>query len=382
MDRKIEKKKWGWRRMLSVVGTVALLILGIYAVLASNTSAVKVEGKRISVAAVSQGDFQEIIPASGTVEPLKTVMVDATEGGRVEEIFAEDGDLVEKGQPLVRLSNTGLMLDFMNRETQIIEQINNLRSTRIQLQQNQRQTQDQLLDIENQLNLIQRQHQADAKMAEKEMISDIEYYNSQTNYEHLKKKKALTELRVREDELYRSKQMERIDRSIELMERNLDAIRKNLESLVIKAPMSGQLNSFDPEIGETRAKGQNMGRIDQTEAFKLTALVDQYYLNRIKIGQRADFEYGGRSYSVTVKKVSPTIVGSQFEIELEFGDQVPGNLTRGQQFQLRISLSATTQAVLIPRGSFYQSTGGKWVFVIDEQGYGTRRPIKLGRPKS
>ncbi|MCB0738224.1 MAG: efflux RND transporter periplasmic adaptor subunit, partial [Bacteroidetes bacterium] len=216
-------------------------------------------------------------------------------------------------------------------------------------------------------------------MAKKEMISEIEYFNSKTNYQYLKKKHALTQLRVQEDQLYRQTQLNRIDQSIELMERNLEAIRANLDNLVVKAPMDGQLNSFDHEEGESKVKGSSLGRIDQLGEFKITAMVDQYYLNRIKVGQKATFAYGDKDFELTIAKVSPTVTGSQFEVELHFTEQVPANLTRGQLFQLKISLSAVSESVLIPKGGFYQSTGGTWVFVIDTDGNGHKRNIKLGR---
>lgn len=379
MDRKIEKKKYPPKRIATLAVIFGVAFGLVYMLLSAKETAHKVEAERVTIKSVKYGDFQEIIPASGTVEPLKTIMINATEGGRVDEVFVDDGAMVKEDQPLARLSNSSLMLDFMNRETQIIEQINNLRNTRISLQQNQRNTQDQLLDIESELLRTKRQYEADTILSNNEVISEIDYFNSKTQYEYLQKKYQLTKLRVAEDNKYRLRQMNQIDASIDLMNRNLEAIRKNLESLVVKAPMDGQLNSFDLEIGENRLKGQSIGRVDQIDSFKVTALLDQYYLNRVKIGQRAAFDYGGASYTVSISKVSPTVVGTQFEIEMAFENHMPKNLTRGQQFQLRISLSALTQAVLVPKGSFYQSTGGAWIYVLNKDMVGEKRTIKLGR---
>lgn len=379
MDRKIEKKKYPPKRIATLVMVFSLTFALVYMLLSAKETAHKVEADRVSIKSVVFGDFQEMIPASGTVEPLKTIMINASEGGRVDEVFVDDGATVEKDQPLAKLSNSGLMLDFMNRETQIIEQINNLRNTRISLQQNQRNTQDQLLDIESELVKVKRQYEADTVLSNNEVISEIDYFKSKTQYEYLQKKYGLTQLRVAEDNKYRMKQMRQIDASIDLMNRNLEAIRKNLESLVVKAPMDGQLNSFNLEIGENRLKGQNIGRVDQIDSFKVTAFLDQYYLNRVKIGQKAAFDYGGSLYTVAINKVSPTVVGTQFEIEMAFENRMPKNLTRGQQFQMRISLSALTQTVLVPKGSFYQSTGGAWIYVLNKEMVAEKRPIKLGR---
>jgi HlyD family secretion protein len=342
----------------------------------------KVELSRIQLAKVELSDFNESIPVSGSVEPLKTVMINALEGGRVEEIYFEEGAMVKAGDRLLKLSNTALSLDFMNRETQIIEQINNLRNTRIALQQNQRQNEDQLITFENQLKLIERQFLADTMLAGKNAISDIDYFNSVQRYDLAKKQYKLAKERVGEDELYRKTQIARIDASIHLMERNLEAIRAHLENLIVKAPIEGQLNSFDHEIGSNLLKGQNIGRVDNLNGYKVTAQVDQYYLNRIKPGIQAEFDYTGNKYWLTVTKVSPTIINGQFEVEFDFGEEKPKNLRRGQLFQIRILLSATTKALVIPKGSFFQSTGGKWVFVTNQDGEAVKKPITTGRQNS
>ena len=379
MDRKIERSFWTRRRVISVLGILVILCLVSVIVFKAFGFVPAVHSERITISTVQLMDFAEVIPVSGTVEPIRTVNVDAVEGGVVENVFVEDGAHVEVGQPLIRLSNTSLSLDFMNRETQIIEQINNLRSTRISLLQNQRQTEDQLMEVENQLLVVERQYKADTLMAAKKAISDIELFNSRRSYELALKRHSVMQRRVREDAVYRKSQLKRIDGSIELMERNLEAIRLNLENLLVKAPISGQLNSFDVEIGETKVRGQHLARIDRLEAFKISASIDQYYLNKVKRGQLAVFEYGGQVYELVVSKVSPTITGGLFEAEFEFPDGQPVHLTRGQMFQLRISLSAETKAVVIPKGAFYQSSGGEWMFVIDHTRKARKRKVQLGR---
>lgn len=379
MDRQIKQVFWTKTRLFSVLGGLLLLVLVTVVVVKAIGFSPDVSAQRITISTVEYGDFSEVIPVSGTVEPIRTVNVDAVEGGVVEEIFVEDGAEVNEGQPLIRLSNTSLSLDYMNRETQVIEQINNLRSTRISLLQNQRQTEDQLLDVESQLLLVERQYKADTLMARQKAISDIALFNSRQTYQLAYKRHGVMKQRVQEDEKYRKGQLKRIDASIELMERNLQAIRLNLENLWVKAPITGQLNSFDVEIGETKLRGQHIARIDRLEAFKISANVDQYYLNKIKVGQPTVFDYGGQAYELIVSKVSPTITAGLFETEFEFQGDLPPNLTRGQMFQLRISLSAQTKAYLLPKGAFYQSSGGEWVFVLDAQGMAQKRDIQLGR---
>lgn len=379
MDRQIKKSFWSKYRIGTWLGVVSVLLVVSAFVLKALGFTHEVSADRLSISAVKLEGFKEVIPVNGTVEPITSIMVNTVEGGRVEEVFVQEGATVVKGDALLRLSNTAVSLDFMNRETQIIEQINNLRSTRIALLQNQRQSEDQLIEIENQLKIVTRQYKTDTLLASKKAISDLELFNSERAHEITNKKFSLAKTRAYEDERYRRTQIARIDGSIELMERNLDAIRKNLENLVIKAPLTGQLNSFDHELGATLQRGQNVGRVDNLESFKVSALVDQYYLNRVRQGLEAEFDYGGHTYSLTLSKVSPTVAGGQFEVEFNFGEERPENLTRGQLFQVRISLSAESEALLVPKGAFFQSSGGKWMYVLDQEGKASQRPVELGR---
>ena len=339
----------------------------------------ELDGGKVKVGQVVHQGFIEAIPASGQVEPILSIQVNAAEGGRVEEIWAEEGQFVEKGTPLLRLSNTSLSLDFMNRETQIIEQVNNLRNTRISLLQNQRQSEDVLIAVENEFSITQRKYASDSLLASQKAISDISWFNSQMSYRLSTKKYALAKKRAVEDETYRRKQIGRIDASIDLMHRNLEAIRANLEQLVVKAPASGQLNSFSHELGSQFQKGQNLGRIDDLASFKVKAQIDQYYLSRISNGQKASFEFGRQPYVMSISKVSSTVANGQFEIELLFGNEKPPQLIRGQQFQMQLSMSAATQSLQVPKGAFYQSTGGQWVYVLDDAGKAYKRSVRFGR---
>lgn len=379
MDRKIDRKFWSKKRItflsIALITVVSLVFFASKAIGFNH----RVAKDRIQTSKVLFDDFNETIAVSGNVEPKVSTMINALEGGRIEEIFIEEGAMVEQGQKLMRLSNTALSLDFMNRETQIIEQINNLRNTRIALQQNQRQNEDQLISIENQLKLIERQFLADTMLARKNAISEIEYFYSQQNYSLAKKQHNLAKERVVEDELYRKTQIRRIDESIGLMERNLEAIRAHLENLIVKAPISGKLNSFDHELGANLLKGQNIGRVDNLDGYKISARVDQYYLNRVAVGFEAEFDYAGKKYWLQVSKVSSSITNGQFEMEFEFRNEIPSNLTRGQIFQIRVLLSATTKAYVIPNGAFFQSSGGQWVYVFDADGNAVKRDISTGR---
>lgn len=380
MDRIIERKKWTGKRTLTLAGlAVGVIILIVLLLMASGGKQATVEKERLTIETVKRGPFQEFVAINGTVQPIQTVFLDAVEGGRVDEVFVEDGVFVKAGQPLARLSNTSVMLDFMNRETQIIEQINNLRNTRITLEQTSQQLKANLLEVEYQLDLIERQYQVDTALYSDKVISDLNYHNSQANYKYQQERRELLEDRIATEEDYRKLQMLRIDKSIDLMERNLDMIRQSLENLVIKAPIDGQLTGFNLEVGQQKNRGERLGQVDVVDAFKVRARVDEHYLNRVEIGQQATFALEGGLHTLVVTKVFPTVRNNAFEIELEFVETHPESIRRGQSLQLRLTISAEREALLLSRGSFFQTTGGQWVFVLTDNGEKAhRQPIRLG----
>lgn len=378
MDKIIKQKKWPIKRILIWTGSPLLVVVLLIMAFGDRSSSYRVDQNRITISEVIYGEFQDVIPLQGSVEPLTTIQITASEGGKVEEIFVEDGIEVTQGQPLMRLSNTNLRLDFMNRETQIVEQINNLRSTRISLDQNQRQVQEQLVDLKYQLSEQERQWKIDSQLFSQDAISQSEFDASKANTKYLREKIALLRDRLATDEAYRSNQMNRIDASIEMMERNLEAIRSNLENLVVKAPISGQLNSFDHEIGQSKNRGENLGRVDVLDGYQISAQVDQYYLNRVRPDQPATIDISGTTYHLKVAKVLPTVVNNQFEIHLQFLDTLPPNIRRGQNIQVRLELSAKTKSLMVKRGGFYQSSGGNYAYVVNETGEAYKREISLG----
>lgn len=378
MDRTLQRKKWPVTRILIWALTPVLITGLLYLGISSRASSFKTDRDKLSLGQVTYTDFQDMVTFQGTVEPIRTIQLDATEGGVVEEILAEEGMMVQQGQPLIRLSNTTLRLDFMNRETQIIEQINNLRSTRITLEQNKRQVQEQLVDIRYNLKEQLRQFHLDSTLYADRVISVIDFKASKANVQYLKEKQRLFMDRLATDEQYRKSQLNRIDASMHLMERNLEAIRRNLENLTVKAPIAGQLNSFDHEIGATKVRGENLGRIDQLSGYSVNAQVDQYYLNRLRVGQTAKVAFGNTQHPMTVDKIFPTIVNSQFEVRLAFTDTaLPVNIRRGQSVRVRLELSAIQKALLVPRGSFSQSNQGQYVYVVSGN-EAQRRTVQFG----
>lgn len=378
MDKPIQKKKKLPQKLLWTIFALGTIGITAWIILNSSKNSIYYPKNQVIIEQVITDDFTEIITTNGTVIPHKTVQVDAFEGGVVDQIYAENGSWVKKGQPLIQLSNTALSLDFMNRETQIVEQINNLRNTRILLDQNKRNIQEQLLDVG--YNYLQQQEQfaRDSNLYSEKVISDAEYQTSLNNRNYLHQKLQMLEERTVTDEKYRSSQLHRIDNSIQLMERNLSAVRKSLNELTIISPMDGQLNSFQHELGATLVRGENIGRIDVVDSFYMTAMIDQYYLQRIKVGQESKIKIGSTSLPLAVAKVNPTVTNNQFEVHFAFTDNMPSSLRRGQNAPIKIALSQQNTATLIPKGAFYSSSGGKFVYVVKND-IAYKTPVSLGR---
>jgi len=238
--------------------------------------------------------------------------------------------------------------------------------------------QEQLVEIDYQLTEHSRQWKIDSVLFADQVIATTEFEASKARLKYLRTRKALMTERLATDEAYRKSQLNNIDASVEMMERNLEAIRKNLENLVVKAPIEGQLNSFDHEIGQTKSRGENLGRIDVLDHYLVSARVDQYYLNRVQIGQLANTSISGKDYSMRISKILPTIVNNQFEVHLEFENEKPAQIRRGQNVQVKLEISAKIKALMVERGAFYQSTGGKYVFVLNDENEATKREVILG----
>ncbi len=380
MDQPIAQKKWRWRPIAGWAGGgIGVLTLIYLVVFQASASSFKVARERLTINKVISGEFQDVIPITGTVKPIHSFYLDAETGGRVERILAEDGAFIKAGQALLQLSNTALTLDFMNRETQIVEQINNLRNTRINLEQTQRDINEQVLDIAFELRTMERQFSRDTVLYEQSVIARSEFEDSHARYRYLKQKYRLLVSGNQKDSIYRLQQLARIDTSLELMERNLAAIHKNLESLIVKAPVAGQLTGFNHQVGESKNKGEHLGRIDVLDGFKVSSKVDEHYLSRVEVGQVGDFLLSNRRLRLEVSKVLPEVINGEFEIELAFLDSIPSAVRRGQSLQIRLALSASSLALMVPRGGFYNTTGGNWVFVVTPKGEALKRKVRLGR---
>ncbi|HEY5689030.1 MAG TPA: efflux RND transporter periplasmic adaptor subunit [Yeosuana sp.] len=378
MDRKIEKKIWSQKRILTLVGIILVLILSSFGLKVFNKKIYKVNASKISVKKAFEGEFQDVILIDGDVEPINLVLVNTLEGGTVEEIFIENGIFVEKGTPLLRLSNPSATLGYMNQETAIVEQINNLRSLKLSLEKDQRDLKESLIDSENSLVEVERNYKVDSVLYSKDIIARNDFIERQESFKYLKNKRDFMNQNVIKSSQDNLLQINQINTSIALMQRNLELIHENIEKLLVRAPISGMLSSFDPDIGESYNKNQTVAKIDVQTGFKVKGLVDEYYLSTVKPRQLANFSFNGDLISLQVKKVFPEVKSRKFEIELVFVNDIPKNITIGQSLQIRLELSKSKKSIMIPRGNYFQASGGQYVFVLDGKGEAHKRYIKLG----
>lgn len=378
MDRKIVKKKWNREKSIYLIGATFLLLLIFFGFKAINKKTYKVDSSRISVKKVIEGDFQDVILIEGDVEPINLVLVNTLEGGTVEEIFIEDGVPVEKGTPLLRLSNPSVTLGYMNQETAIIEQINNLRSLKLSLEKDQRDLSESLIDSENSLAEVERQFKVDSVLYSKDVIAKNDFIDRSESYKYIRTKRDFMHKNVKKSGEDNKIQIQQINLSISLMQRNLELIHQNIEKMLVRAPVTGMLSSFDPDIGETYTKNQTVAKIDVQSGFKIKGQVDEYYLSTVKPGQLARFSFDGELIDLQVKKVLPEVINRRFEIELVFVKDPPKAITIGQSLQVRLELSKAQKSLMISRGNYFQSSGGQYVFVLDGNGEAHKRYIKLG----
>lgn len=381
MDRKIEKKKWPPKKIATLAAMVIFVAAVIYIFLFKfRQSTLNVQKERITISTVSKGPFQEFIPIIGNVLPINTVYLDAIEGGRVEKIYVEAGTIVKKGDPMLKLVNTDLLLTVMWREGDLFEQSNNLRSTRLSLEQYRLQLNQELTQVENQLLQQKRTFERYQELIKEDLISKHEYELAKDQYEYLLKRRNLTAESQQNELKFRQIQVEALEDSLKRMEENLKVAKEKIENLTIRAPVSGHLTSLNAEIGESKAPGQRLGQIDILEGFKVRAGIDEHYITRIETGKTGEFELAGSTYNLVVKKIYPEVSEGRFEVDLNFEDREPPGVRRGQTLHIRLELSDVSEALLLPRGGFYQTTGGNWVYVVDESGsFASKRKIKINR---
>jgi len=378
MDKKIDKKKWSQKKIISIIGLTSFIIICFFGFKSFNKKIYNANASRITVKKVVEDDFQDIILITGDIEPINLVLVNTLEGGTVEQIFSEDGVYVKKGTPLVQLSNPAVTLGYMNQETAIIEQINNLRNLKLTLAKDERNLEEALIDSENSLANVKRDYKVDSVLYSKDIISKNDYINREETYKYQQEKRNFMNKNVKKSSVDNKIQIQQINKSITMMQRNLEMIHENIEKMLVRAPVDGMLSSFDPVMGESYVRNQTVAKVDVQSGFKIKGQVNEYYLSSVKPGQLARFTFSGKTLELKVKKVLPEVINRNFEIELIFVSEVPESITIGQNIQVSLELSDAQKSILIPRGNYFQSSGGQYVFVLDGNGQAHKRIIKLG----
>ena len=381
MDKKIKKKKWTWQRIaliLIVLGAVAFFAKEMYT--SAGTSKLNVQTERLLIDTAKTGIFQEFIPVTGVVLPIKNVLIGAIEGGRVEEKMVEDGTMVRAGQSILRLSNPDLQLNYLNQEANIISQINQIRNLSLMMEQNSLNLKETAIDVNYRLALLTRRLARNKSLYADGVISEVEFSDSSDEYESLLLRKALLERTVLKDSLSTELQQEQMKTSLNLMERNLVIARQSLDNLIIKAPISGQLSGLNSELGELIIESSQIAQIDDLTNFKIRVRIDEFYISRIFTQQEGSFNFAGGNYNLYIQKIYPQVTNGTFEADMLFRGAVPDGIKRGQSVSVKLQLSAEQEALLIAKGSFYQTTGGNWIYVVDPSGnIARRRDIRVGQ---
>lgn len=382
MDRIIEKKKWTTKKitLIAAGGFIGMLLIYNF-VFADHASSLNVKHDRITIGQAQNGRFEEFIAIDGNVEPLHTIYLDMVEGGRVEKLFTDDGRKINKGDTILKISNSTLQIDFLNRETQLFDLVNERQNSEITMKQDQIKTLNSLAEIEYNLKQAENKFRRSKNLYAEKVIPESEFEQAEAEFAYVKRRKELAERSLKQDAQLMTDRLRQLDESISRMKANINIARSTLNNLYIIAPISGQLSTLKAEVGESKTAGENIGQIDDLNGFKVKANIDEHYISKVYPGLKAEFDFNGKTFPVSVSKVFPEVQNGQFQVDLDFPEgQVPQGIRRGQTLQIRLHLSGGDQALLIPRGGFYQSTGGAWAYVVDRSGkYAEKRNLKLGR---
>lgn len=381
MDRVIEKKKWNAKRIGIIVFT--LLLIGLIAISFLGTQGgrkLNVDKERLSIFEVKEAVFQEFIPVNGTVLPIRTIYLDASVGGRVEEKYVEDGAVLKKGDPILKLSNTDLELSLVNQEIQVLNLLTQAQIAKTSAQQVSISNRNQMADVEQGLIEAKRIYELNQKLFDKDAIGKQDYLKSKNEYLYQKEKVELTKQILKQDSTSSIQKVFQDQETYNRTQSALELMRQKVGDLVVRAPVDGQLTSFDAEIGQSKNAGERLGQVDVLTGYKVNADIDEHYINRVFIGQKAEFKLKDENYDLKITKVYSQVKDGKFRVDFEFADKTPESIRRGQSLQIRLALSDETSALLLKKGGFYQQTGGNWVFIIDKSGQTAyRTDIQLGR---
>lgn len=384
MDKVIEKKKGiaaaFTKKSVKWWALGAFVILVVVLLLTGRRSVLRVDGSTILTGTARQGEFNDYIRVSGQVQPMTTVQLSPTEGGNVKRIVVEEGSHVNEGDVIVVLGNESLDMQILNSEAELAEKENILRNTMISMEQQKLSVRQEKLSLQIEVRRARRAYEQNKALYEEKLIAKEEYLTASEDYELAKDKLELVTDRERQDSLYRSVQIAQMHESLENMRLNMNMIRRRKENLSVKAPISGELGLLDVELGQSVAAGAKIGQINNLDSYKIEAQIDEHYIDRVAPGLEATFERQSEKYSSVIRKVYPEVRDGKFKADFRFEGQQPENIRTGQTYYLNLQLGQSAEAILIPRGSFYQNTGGKWVYVLNADGTkATKRSVRIGR---
>ena len=381
MDKKIKKKKWPPKKIIGLASIVIfVVVVGYLLIFKVSQSTLNVNAERITISTVTEGPFQEFIAVQGNAEPADIHFLTASDGGRVEAIFVEAGTMLQTGDPIIKLANTNLLLDIMFREAELFQQSNNLRNTRLSMDQYRLQLSQELTNIDNLLQQQKRVYDRYTELVKDDLIAQHEYELAKDQYEYLQRRRELTVESQTNDLKFREAQIDALEASLQRMQDNLVVVKEKQDNLTVKAPVSGYLTSLEAEIGQNKTPGQLIGQLDVLSGYIVRVGVDEHYLPKVEMGRGGTFELAGNTYSLVVDKIYPEVQEGRFRVDMDFVGEQPQNITRGMTYHIRLELGDVSTAILLPKGGFFQTTGGNWVYILDEsESVATKMRIRLGR---
>lgn len=384
MDKVIEKKKgialvFSKKALPYWFGCLMAAFI-LWLVFRDDASTLRVNGDTLSISEVRSGEFNDYIRISGQVQPMTTIQVSPREAGIVEEIISEEGTQVKAGDIIVRLSNDDLDLEILNSEANLAEKENALRNTMIQMEQEKMQLSLNIVELETEVKRKGRALESQKRLFDDGLIGKEEYLRSEEDYTLFCKKLEVTLARAEQDSMYRSVQIMQMQESLENMKINMQRIRKRKENLAVKAPIDGELGLLEVVLGQSVGSGMKIGQINNLDNYKIEALIDEHYIDRVNAGLSATFERQNETYDAVIRKVYPEVRNGKFQADFKFSGVQPANIRTGQTYYLNLQLGQPESAILIPRGTFYQKTGGKWIYVVSPDGdKAVKREIRIGR---
>ena len=384
MDIKLEKKT-GWRAIfqkknLVWVGVAALTLFIGWLVFRDNSSTLRVDAQLLNIATVEQGEFNDYVRLTGSVQPMTTVQLSPLESGVVERIVAEEGTSVKRGDVILEMSNNSLSMQILQSEADLAEKQNILRNTMISMEQERLALRQEKLQLDLEVSRLKRTFEQNESLYNENLLARETYLQSKEDYELAVGRRNLILERQRQDSLYRSSQVEQMEESLRSMQRNMELIRQRVDNLKVKAPIDGEVGMLDAVLGQSLQQGANIGQVNDLTTYKVQAQIDEHYIDRITTGLVASFERQDTKYEMQLRKVYPEVRNGQFKADFRFVGDAPENIRSGQTYYLNLQLGEAAEAILIPRGSFYQATGGRWIYVVDASGEKAyRREIRIGR---